>query len=536
MHRTRNTVSRNFRHARMKNSTCFIATCLLAAFSSHSAADEGRLFAYRTQAGDTLIRIASRFLVDGRDWQSLQRLNGIKNPNAMPVGSIVNIRAAAMRTEPAPVRVTSVQGNVLANGSTVQPGVMMKEGDRLATGDDGFVTILLADGSTLTVQSKSAVKLETARQLANTGGVGDSVVRLESGRVETIVAKQRNPGARYEIRTPTSNMGVRGTVFRVAADDSGSKAASEVLEGKVNVAALSGNAGVALVQGYGTVAEKDKAPLPPIELLPAPAFAGLPAEVDDVKIAFAFAPVARAVKYRGQLARDAEFKEPVADVLAAEPNIRFAAVAPGKYFLRARAIDNLGLEGNNGSHRFSVLKQLAAPVLSSALRDVGPSGGAAPFVWQDVSGAKGYRIQVSRDDKFANPVIDDANVNTTRFSPAKLLPPGDYSWRVAAVGEGGRLGAYSVPGNFSIVSPPPVLAHRTINGVAGPLTWSGVNAPSFRLQIAQDEWFQKIVVDKTVSGESYVVNDLGRGLYFARIRAAGENGVWSDVQNFELYR
>jgi hypothetical protein len=495
-----------------------------------AGAQDLRLYGYRTQPGDNLMRIASRFLLDTSDWKSLQQLNNIKNPHAMQQGSVVNIPTNRMRTVSAPAKVVAVQGMANTNGNPAQLGASVKEGDRLTTGDNGFVTIQLADGSTLTVQSKSAVKVENARQLVNTS-VGDSIVRLESGRLETTVAKQRDAASRYEIRTPTSNMGVRGTVFRVAADESGIRAASEVLEGRVAVSSIDPSAaGVALTQGFGTVAEKDKAPLQPIPLLPAPDVSRLPGEVDDINVAFEFDAVPKAVKYRGQLARDAEFTQPVADTVASTPAVRFATVPTGNYFVRLRAIDGLGLEGNNGSHRVTVSKQLAAPVLSSALRDA-----AAPFAWASVPGAKGYRLEVAQDEKFSKLIINDATIKTNSFTSAAPLAPGNYVWRVVALGDGGRLGAPSAASSFSIVAAAPILSHRTIGGHAGPLTWAS-GAQEFQVQIAHDDTFQKIAVDRVVRDKAFSVDELGRGLYFARVRAAGGVGAWSEIQNFEIYR
>ena len=75
-------------------------------------------------------------------------------------------------------------------------------------------------------------------------------MKLESGRIETGVAKQKNSGARYEIRTPTSNMGVRGTMFRVGADESGKRGQGEVVEGLVAVTS-SGTCWYQCVRGCG---------------------------------------------------------------------------------------------------------------------------------------------------------------------------------------------------------------------------------------------------------------------------------------------
>jgi hypothetical protein len=212
--------------------------------------------------GDTLLKVANRYLIRRSDWGIPQRLNAIRNPDQIPVGTSIRIPVSAMRTEPAMARVESIGGRVVPNRSGLAVASELNEGDTLTTADASLVTLRLADGSTLVVQSKSAVRLEVTRQLANTGGVPDSVIRLASGRIETQDAVQKSPASCYEIRTPTSNMGVRGTVFPVAADDTGSRGQSEVLDGIVAVSSTSPDAGnaLALGAGFGTINERGKAP------------------------------------------------------------------------------------------------------------------------------------------------------------------------------------------------------------------------------------------------------------------------------------
>jgi hypothetical protein len=523
--------------------------------SSVAFANEGRFYSYTTALGDSLLSIASKHLIDRRDWQSLQKLNAIKNPNAIPVGSRIKIPVDAMRMEPASVKVVSVQGSADASGKPIKVGEVFNEGSKLATGADGFVTLQLADGSVLTVQSKSSVRLENTRQFVNSGGVTDSIIRLDAGRVETTVAKQRNSGARYEIRTPTSNMGVRGTVFRVATEggdtNSNARASSEVLEGRVAVSAVSTGAGtvksadVALNQGFGTVAEANKAPLPPIELLPAPVTSGLAKRMNDSDIEFKFSADsdanAKAKKYRGQLARDKAFKNPVADVLvdieAGTAKIRFATVAVGEYFLRVRAIDGLGLEGNNGEHTFNVVRQLAAPTTNASLAD-------NQFVWSAVPGAALYRLQVSTDEKFATLLIDEAALKTPSFTPGKPLGFGNYFWRVAALDQGGVAGIFSAPQNLIVVGAPVPLEPPRVDGARVTFAWIGNAALLYQLQIARDEWFHDIVVTKQVTGNLLTVDDMSKGFYFARIRAirrSNENQAvealtpWSATRNIDVY-
>lgn len=513
------------------------------------AATGSGVYAYTAQKGDSLIRIANRYLINPAEWQSLQVLNSLANPNAIGVGKTVLIPTSKMRTEPAPAKVMSVQGTVQANGSALAAGATLKEGDKITTGDGGFVTVKLADGSTLTVQSLSAVRLENARQLANTGGVTDSVVRLDSGRLETDVAKQRHAASRYEIRTPTSNMGVRGTKFRVGADESGTKAQSEVVEGRVAVTAAAPGAGgseMALNGGFGTIAELGKAPLPPIELLPQPSLANAPARVATSAVAFNFAPVEKAAKYRAQIARDKDFKEVVVSRVANDPSVTFDGVTAGAYYLSVRAIDNLGLEGKDAVHPFRVKSFPVAPALGD--KAVGTNLGTRPgnasmltspavgFAWPAAPDAKTYHLQVARDAGFANKVIEERGLEAPVLPKLATLTPGTYYWRVASIDADGDASKFSTVSSFTVSSPAVQLQKTQVSGSSAAFSWTGEASAKYQLQVATDENFRNVVAVKEVTGTQIKLSDLARGFYFARVRVVGEAaGPWSQRQSVEIY-
>ena len=521
-------------------------------FGANLHAEEARMYTYTTIKGDNLRNIAKKQLIVGSNWQLLQTTNQLKNPDAIATGSRIKIPVEAMRMEPALVKVLSVQGTAESNGGAIKIGANVSEGSKISTGDDGFVTLQLADGSTLTVQSKSSLRLENTRQFANASGVTDSIIRLDSGRVETNVAKQRNSGGRYEIRTPTSNMGVRGTVFRVAADGSGERASSEVLEGRVAVTAVAtagGNtsapnpksAEVALDKGYGTVAAANKPPLLPIELLPAPAMTALASRLNNTGIEFKFSAMARTVKYRGQLARDQAFKNPVADVVgevvAGEVKIRFAALPAGEYFLRVRAIDGLGLEGNNGEHTFAVVKPLAAPLQNAQV-----SG--AKFAWSAVDGADKYRLQISSDENFHTLLLDESTLAAPSFSPVNALGPGNYFWRVSAIDKGGVEGIVSAGQNLVIQGPTVPLDPPQVDDARVTLSWQGNLSQLYQIQIARDERFHDIVVNNRITGNTFAVDAVKKGFYFARVRAVAVSadaqivdGItpWSEIRSFDVF-
>ena len=136
-----------------------------------------------------------------------------------------------MNTTEASAKVAAVEGPVESTGGKLSVGSNVGEGQAIKTGENGFVTLKLADGSMLVVQSKSQVRLDVARVIANTSGIPLTRAKLDAGRVEARVEKRSGGFGRFEIVTPTLNMGVRGTQFRASSEEGGKASRGEVLEG-----------------------------------------------------------------------------------------------------------------------------------------------------------------------------------------------------------------------------------------------------------------------------------------------------------------
>ncbi len=513
-------------------------------------AEEPRYYVYAAQQGDTLLKLSNRFLIKRKDWQSIAKLNNISETTRIPVGTKIRIPMAAMRAEQSGATVIAVQGQAEAGNGLLEKNTNVAEGAKVKTGEGAFVTLRMADGSTLTVQPKSQVVLTSAKQYANTGGLNDTIVKLEAGRVESTVAKQRQTGARYEVRTATSNMGVRGTVFRAGSDETGKRASSEVIEGAVGVAGTTvAGPELPLPAGFGTIAEAGKAPLPPIELLPPPDLAGLPAQVHTADFRFRFAAIPKSEKYRAQIARDKDFKDVVAEAVSVEPAAAFSALTDGAYFVRVRGIDNLGLEGRDAVQPVAVEVDAGPPsglkVVSAATSDTAAKQGAAvltrspfsEFTWSPVEGARRYHFQVAKDEQFAVKVIDDPSITEGRFQSKIPLPSGNYWWRVASIGPSGRAGAFSVPQAF-LVAANLRLEKVIVDGSRATISWNGIEGGEYELQVASDEYFRKIVKEVTVRKGTAQLEDLPRGAYFARVRLAGgakHFGAWSELEPFEVF-
>lgn len=98
---------------------------------------------------------------------------------------------------------------------TPQPGDGLRETERVHTGADGAATVLLKDGTALTVGPNSTLDLSRFQYDATTQQ-GSLLVDLLRGsvRVVTGLLARVSPDL-FKVQTPTSVVGVRGTDFIV---------------------------------------------------------------------------------------------------------------------------------------------------------------------------------------------------------------------------------------------------------------------------------------------------------------------------------
>lgn len=110
--------------------------------------------------------------------------------------------------------VVGVNGNVsvVQSGGSAKAarGYRLVPGDRLKTEEDGKIKVLFDDDSILAVGPRSEVEI---RPLTLTSQQRRLDIKVIVGRFKLAVSKFFGPKTYAEVRTPTSVMGVRGTVL-----------------------------------------------------------------------------------------------------------------------------------------------------------------------------------------------------------------------------------------------------------------------------------------------------------------------------------
>jgi hypothetical protein len=403
--------------------------CSLAAAAPPQASDE---VTYVIRPGDTLIGLAKRGFNRNADYIVVQRRNRIADPRALQPGSTLHIPLRVLRTQPIGAKVIAFRGAVLVGGTRPQIGTAVREGSLLRTDADAFLTLELADGSLLTLPSRSTMRIAALHRVILTGSAIKSF-ELLSGRTETEVQKARKPQDRFEIRTPVSVAAVRGTKFRVTFGQDSAAAGAGVLQGVVAVKA--GRQAVAVPQGKGVVASAT-GPGPLVNLLPKPVLRDPDKVQDEDLVRFTVAPMPGARSYRIQLAKDAGFIETFAEAEAPQPTLTFAGVPNGSFFARATAISPEGIEGFPAVYTFE--RRLNSIVASVEELDKCPATRCLRFRWRSGGdGERRYRFQLAAKPGGV-PIIDEPEMADNQIVITDL-PAGTYYWRVESILiEGGR--------------------------------------------------------------------------------------------------
>jgi len=478
---------------------------------------------YTVRPGDTLWGFSDRYLTAPALATRLQKHNALPDARRLQPGTTLRVPLAWTRHRPTLVRLLAVRGTVRSEGGATGARTLRVQdevgpGEVLTTPPDGHALLQFEDGSRLSLLADSALRILSARAYA--GGLSETRLELLRGRTENDVVPRTGQGVRFEILTPAGVTSVRGTEYRVSTEQ-GAATRLEVLDGAVEAG---GDAGAVTVPaGFGTRFAPGEAPRAPVQLMPAPDLSGVPARVEALPAELALAPLAGARAYRVQLAGAAADATVVLDVLETAPRLRIPPLAPGRYILSVRGIDDIGLEGRNARQPIEVS---AAPAPPEALtpgtgENVGDSGVA--LSWRAQPGMT-HRVQVARDAAFTELVRDVAGI-TAATLVLDDLPAGVYHWRIAAAHPQHGAGPFGAARSFRRDPRAPADLAASVDQAMLDLRWTSTEPQArFRVELARDEAFADPVLDRVVEATQLRVPPPVPGEYLARVRVVAADG------------
>ncbi|NJS36699.1 MAG: LysM peptidoglycan-binding domain-containing protein [Brachymonas sp.] len=379
---------------------------------------------YTVQPGDKLLVVSRTLLADPKQWNQLAKLNGLKDPNVIRPGQVLDVPRSMINFANQPKLASggvlqSANGQITVNGSPAQAGQAIPEGAQVQAAASSSAVVKLSDGSTVQLMPRSLAQVvsshgyamkDPSSSISTTWFSG--AIRLLEGVIDVAANKLAQRKEPMGVTTPTANIGVRGTQFRVAYEDPAERTSrTEVLEGKVRTDTASAGADVA--GGFGVAVKPNEREIKVVALLPALPTSALPERVQRARegnvAAWTVSPLAGAAAYRAELAQDAAFTQIVLDIKSPSPAINLTAAPNGNYFARVRGIDANGIEGFNAARPIQIAD---APVSLIWIREINiaatadflPNGLLLRVNTSSSDAPRNLQVQIAQDPGFTQGV------------------------------------------------------------------------------------------------------------------------------------
>ena len=498
---------------------------------------------------DTLIGLSRQVLVKPQAWREVALLNKLRDPNRIHPGQVLRVPQRLMRSSPTPAKLVSVVGEVRVDGAAGVLGSEVNEGQKLQTSEGASAVLAMADGSRLRIPPSSLAEVAASRTYGGRGaapgveagndGWFAGALRVLRGSVEVFATKVLRAKP-LEVITPTAVVGVRGTQFRVGFDE-GANAGTrlEVVEGLVRLDAGNQTPGVELRAGFGAVNDASRAAPRVARLLEAPDLAAVPELFERPLVRFK--PAEPADVLRVQVAEDSAFDRIVSDQrVPAGTDVRIAGLEDARWYLRARRIDEQGIEGFDATRAFVLKARPEPPAYRSPRADAKQSIGAVEFAWASNVEAPRARLQVARDAAFNTVLLERENLADAAVS-APFDAAGVYHWRLASVRPNGERGPYGDAQRFELRPlPEPPKGGLAADGKTLVFSWGARPEDRQQVQLARDEAFTEVVAQADLTSAEWVLPTPGRGgSYFFRYRSVEPDGFtspYSSTLSIELPR
>ena len=387
---------------------------------------------YIIKSGDTLLEIKNKYIRPEISYRLIQKYNGIGNAKHLEIGSTLFLPRQYLRFERSRAEILSLRGDILIANSVgavakrYKVGDVISEGAIINTGRSSFMSLALEDGSQISLPSNSNVTLKRMRRYVIERAI-DYDFDIMRGGSRTKVSPLRGSNDRFRIRTPKAVSAVRGTEFQMRVDGDTDNAIAEVVEGSLAVSNTITNGEIPLPAGNGLAVTKTGDEIKE-KLLPAPEVINGSDIQKNEQISFQIAPITGAKKYRISLANDASFLEQFEDKIIDSNSLTLPSLDNGRYFIRASALSENGIEGLYNTYSFKRLK-------NSVKAQAAKGGDGLLFKWSANGDTnRSFHFQYFASNGKGKPSSDIAIIDESGLTANNILlsdiGQGQYVWRL----------------------------------------------------------------------------------------------------------
>jgi hypothetical protein len=284
------------------------------------------------------------------------------------------------------------------------------------------VSLLLEDGSAIRLPSSASLKITTLRKNA-LEPAPEVRLDLTKGRIELDVQKGRAKSTPFEVRTPISIMGVRGTEFRVGYSPEDQAGQVEVLGGTVQTRGRADAKGNAITKGLGVPIDGDGKALAIEKLLPPPSFeSAVATSGNNPSFVAKLTPVKLANHYVADNANTANLTGNRSSQNLLAPELFIPRLTRQATFYQLSSVSESGLVGSERQYAFCA-PAADKPQRCSAIFDA-PLADATPIAFT-LAQQTGDQVQTLVN-------TDNLQAKNGRFA-IQGLPVGHYKWTLSYV-------------------------------------------------------------------------------------------------------
>ena len=483
---------------------------------------------YTVRPGDTLASITSSLLQKTTNGQRLLAHNGLPANTRLETGDTLRIPVFWLKRQPEPARVTSVNGNVQhISGSdgrrTPLTGQsLVRVGDEVLSGA-GSAILELADGSELRISPNTRLMFNRLTQYGKAGMV-DTRLRLQKGEVHTRIKPLIEGGSRFEIETPSAVAAVRGTVFSMQTNTSGSSI--QVKHGAVDF----GSPGKTrrIPAGYGASVETTgTAGIRIRQLPPAPVINTIGPVLDRLPAELSWRP-GPAPKHRVDIF-EKESGNWVQSREVTGNQFNIGQLDNGEYEIQLAALDYKGIAGMPATAPIEIDLQAIAPALTAPTPGESVNDDMPEFRWQLNGTNELARVEIAEDDSFQRLITTSEWAPENKALPSRPLSPGRYFWRVVTEA-GGNSVATSEPRELIVNGTLPPVRIINVNYLDSQVRvfWEKADtAKEYRLQLSEEPAFRNIIKEADVADTTAALRLIPGRRYFVRVKALSEGPLAS---------
>jgi hypothetical protein len=327
-----------------------------------------------------------------------------------------------------------------ASTQPLRPGSSLKKGDVVHIPANCQLSIQFQDESTIRMPSGGTIKIATLR--TNPFEATPEVhVELLDGRLEVKVAKKQRADGTFEIRTPKSVAGVRGTDFRVGFDSESGEGQVEVSQGLVSARGMKEKKSTPLPGQFG-IAMPENGKTGDVEPLPAPTnLKSIQPQHNPEWLLFIFNQTPEAEKYLLREYTNANLIEAIEKKTLPSPKYLSTEPLPTARFLQWTPSKANGLQGD--SRVFGVCDGMPKQQ---------PNRCDIRF---NLSGTYNANLRIYKTDAAGNKKLFLKNTKPMRHQNdalVKSMQAGMYSWEISYQADANSNEIFKQTGMFELLT------------------------------------------------------------------------------------